>query len=108
MKDKLSRKHSSLKLAIERYNMYKSFVDSYNKTNSLNEYVSHIKSVYNEFSDEVAAHYDTMIMQYNNGNKVPLLQNLYDRLLAADGYKTKVANELNILLREAWEYNFIM
>lgn len=100
MKDKLSKKNKSLKLAIERYNLYKEFVDTYNKTKSLDNYVQHIMATRSSMSEGVAQHYESIIHSYKHGNVTPLLTNLYDRLLAADEYRNKVANELKSLLRE--------
>ena len=37
-KDSLGKKNKSLKLAIERYNTYKKFVDAYKSTNKLTDY----------------------------------------------------------------------
>ena len=103
MKDKLAKKHDSLKLAIERYNMYSGFVEAYTKTKTLDAYIEHIKSTSSNFSEDMMAHYESMFRSYDLGNIEPLLSNLYDRLLAADEYKNKLANELKTLLRESWE-----
>ncbi len=103
MKDKISKKHDSLKLAIERYNMYAKFVEAYTKTKTLDDYISHIKSVSSTYSEDMMAHYESMFRSYDLGNVEPLLSNLYDRLLAADEYKNKLANELKTLLKESWE-----
>ena len=83
-------------------------VDTYKKTRSLDEYVVHVRNTTANLSEGLVAHYERMIYSYNNGNPSPLLENLYDRLLAADEYKTKVADELKSLLRELWEYSFKM
>ena len=100
MKDKLIKKNKSLKLAIERYDMYKNFVQLYKKTKSLDEYVTHVRSAYTGLSEETTQKYEFMIYWYNHGNPEPLLSNLYGKLLAADEYKTKTANELKSLLKE--------
>lgn len=101
MKDKLSKKHDSLKSAIERYNKYAQFVESYTKNKKLDNYIEYIKSISHTFSEDMLTHYESMFRSYDLGNVEPLLSNLYDRLLAADEYKNKVANELKALLRES-------
>jgi predicted solute-binding protein len=100
MNSKLDKKSKSLKLAIEKYNEYKSFVDVYNKTKSLDSYIEFINKTINTLSEDLSERYEKMIYIYNNGNKEPLLSNLYDRLLAADENKNKIADELKALLRE--------
>lgn len=99
-KDSLGKKNKSLKLAIERYNTYKKFADAYKSTNKLTDYVEHIRSTSTNLSEGLLTHYESMIYSYEHGNPSPLLENLFDRLLAADEYKTKVAEELKSLLRE--------
>ena len=99
-KEALNRKHKSLKLAIERYNEYKHFVDVYKSTRSLDEYVDHIHRIATTLSEGLLEHYEKMIGTYHEGNCEPLLANLYDRLLAADEYKLKITEELKSLLRE--------
>jgi histone acetyltransferase (RNA polymerase elongator complex component) len=100
MKDALERKNKSLKLAIERYNTYKTFIEKYKTTKSLDEYVTFITGTFSSLSESLVEHYEKMIYHYKNGNSEPLLSNLYDRLLAADEYKQKVTEELKSLLRE--------
>ena len=102
-KDALNKKRKSLKLAIERYNEYKHFVDVYKNTKSLDEYVEHIRKISTTLSEGLMEHYERMIGTYKDGNSSPLLSNLYDRLLAADEYKQKITEELKSLLRELWE-----
>lgn len=101
MKDKLMKKSKSLKSAIERYNQLKLFIDHYNKTNSLDSYIEYLNLNSNDMSIATHEHYERMIFLYNSGNKEPLLSNLYDRLLAADEYKNKIAEELKVILRES-------
>ena len=99
-KEALNKKRKSLKLAIERYNEYKRFVDVYKTNKSLDEYIEHIRRVSTTFSESLIEHYERMICTYKEGNSCPLLSNLYDRLLAADEYKQKITEELKSLLRE--------
>ena len=99
-KEALNKKRKSLKLAIERYNEYKRFVDVYKTNKSLDEYVEHIRRVSTTLSESLIEHYERMICTYKEGNSGPLLSNLYDRLLAADEYKQKITEELKSLLRE--------
>lgn len=102
-KEALNKKRKSLKLAIERYNEYKRFVDVYKTNKSLDEYVEHIRRISTTLSESLIEHYERMICTYKEGNNGPLLSNLYDRLLAADEYKQKITEELKSLLRELWE-----
>lgn len=102
-KEALNKKRKSLKLAIERYNEYKRFVDVYKTNKSLDEYVEHIRRISTTLSESLIEHYERMICTYKEGNSGPLLSNLYDRLLAADEYKQKITEELKSLLRELWE-----
>ena len=102
-KEALNKKRKSLKLAIERYNEYKRFVDVYRTNKSLDEYVEHIRRISTTLSESLIEHYERMICTYKEGNSGPLLSNLYDRLLAADEYKQKITEELKSLLRELWE-----
>lgn len=99
MEDKISKKSKALKLAIERYNMYKRFADSYKETKSLEEYIDHIKQT--NSSIKLAESYEPLFRSYEYGNVEPLLSHLFERLLAADEYKTKLAKELKTLLRES-------
>ena len=99
-KEALNKKRKSLKLAIERYNEYKRFVDVYKNNKSLDEYVEHVRRVSTTLSESLIEHYERMICTYKEGNSGPLLSNLYDRLLAADEYKQKITEELKSLLRE--------
>lgn len=98
MNDKLLKKSKSLKSAIERYNMYKKFVDQYSHSSSLDNYIEFINENRGTMSESLNERYDKMILQYNYGNKEPLLSNLYDRLLAADDYRNKLAAEVKSLL----------
>ena len=102
-KEALNKKRKSLKIAIERYNEYKRFVDVYKTNKSLDEYVEHIRRISTTLSESLIEHYERMICTYKEGNSGPLLSNLYDRLLAADEYKQKITEELKSLLRELWE-----
>ena len=102
-KEALNKKRKSLKLAIERYNEYKRFVDVYKTNKSLDEYVEHIRRISTTLSESLIEHYERKICTYKEGNSGPLLSNLYDRLLAADEYKQKITEELKSLLRELWE-----
>lgn len=104
----LTRKNKSLKLAIERYNAYKKFVDLYKSTKSLNAYAAYIRATETNMNEGLVQYYESLIRSYESGNFEPLLSHLYDRLLAADEHKTKVSNELKMLLKELWEYNFKM
>lgn len=99
-KQMLSKKSKSLKSAIERYNMYKRFVDTYNKNKSLDEYINHLSFVNVNASSDTLIYYEGLIKDYESGNHEPLLTNLYNKLLAADECKTKAAEELKSYLRE--------
>jgi hypothetical protein len=100
-KDKLSRKRDSLKSAIERYNLYDSFVKSYNTTNSLDAYVLYIKSLCENCSDSLAKKYESMIYAYNNGDNSAMLSHLFNKLLAADEDKNRIASEIKLILSES-------
>ena len=100
MKSELSKKRDSLKSAIDRYNMYSSFVDVYKTSKKLDPFIEYIKSGYSNLSEDSIAHYDELFRLYNSGNVEPLLVNLYNRLLSADENKNKIANELKTILRE--------
>lgn len=100
MNEKLTKKSNSLKQAIEKYNMYKRFVDTYKNTNSLDEYITHVRLTTANAGDSLIKHYESLINSYNRGNVEPLLSNLYERLLAADENKNKIADELKAMLRE--------
>lgn len=95
----IDKKKKSLESAISRYNEYKLYVDEYKTTKKLDLYVEHINSISADFSDGLLEYYENMIRLYKEGNDRQLLSNLYDRLLAADDYKNKVAEELKQLLR---------
>jgi len=99
MNKELDRKNKSLKLAIERYNTLKEFIDEYNEKKSLCKYVEHIRCGYSNMSESMKQYYDKLITSYNAGNHEPLLSNLYNRLLDADEHKSKVASELKTLLK---------
>lgn len=99
--DALTRKNKSLKLAIERYNTYKRFVDLYKSTKSLDAYADHVRLAAANMNEGLLQYYESMVRSYESGNFEPLLSHLYDRLLAADEYKTKVSNELKVLLKES-------
>lgn len=103
MKDKLIKKNKSLKLAIEHYNLFQSFINTYKKTKSLDDYVEHLKSTSGGLSEDTVDRYKSMIYRYEHGNAEPLLSNLYNRLLAVDEYKNKLANEIKLLLKESWK-----
>ena len=100
-KDKLSKKRDSLKSAIERYNLYNSFVKSYNTTSSLDAYVLYIKSLCENCSDSLVKKYTDMIDAYNNGDNSTLLSHLFNKLLAADEDKNRIANEIKLMLSES-------
>lgn len=100
-KDALTRKNKSLKSAIERYNTYKRYVDLYKSTKSLDEYASYVKDAASSMSEGLVEYYESMVRSYESGNYEPLLSHLYDRLLAADEHRAKVATELKTLLRES-------
>lgn len=104
--NKLGKKSSSLKSAIERYKCLTKFVDVYKATKSLDEYIDHLRSGFCGLSDDTIAHYESMFIKYSNGDDGPLLFDLYNKLLSADEYKNKLCTELKTLLREQWEYNF--
>lgn len=98
-KQSLSKKSRTLKLAIERFNMYKRFVDTYNKSKSLDEYINHLSLVNVNASNDTLIYYEGLIKEYELGNHEPLLTNLYNKLLAADECKTKTAEDLKSYLR---------
>lgn len=98
-KQSLSKKSRTLKLAIERFNMYKRFVDTYNKSKSLDEYINHLSLVNVNASNDTLVYYEGLIKEYESGNHEPLLTNLYNKLLAADECKTKTAEDLKTYLR---------
>lgn len=100
MKELINKKTKTLKLAIEKYNMYKRFADKYNESKSLEEYINHILLINANASTDVLVKYESMIRLYRNGDDSQLLNNLFEHLLNADEYKTKVADELKALLRE--------
>ena len=100
MKDKIASKNKSLKSAIERYNTYKRFVDNYKRTKSLEEYITHLSLTTANLSAESHERFESMIRSHELGNDEPILSHMYERLLAADEYKRKVADELKSLLRE--------
>jgi hypothetical protein len=98
MLDKLNNNIKGLKSAIERFNLYKSFVDLYKSTHSLENYINYIEENYLNMSEPMRDKYLLMIESYQFGDHVPLLNNLYDKLLSADEFKTKYANEVKVLL----------
>ena len=100
MKTDLVKKYDSLKSAIERYNLYYSFIDIYKKSKSLDTYIEFIKSSYSNLSEDSIAHYDELFRLYHLGNDEPLLTSLYNKLLTADDNKNKIASELKAILRE--------
>lgn len=100
MEDKLSKKSKRLKIAIENYNKYKSFADSYAITHSLDEYISYIKEDTSNMTISLNEKYSRLIWHYNNGNHQPLLSNLYERILALDELKNNIASDIKILLSE--------
>lgn len=99
--DALFRKNKSLKQAIERYNMYRKYIDLYKATKLLDDYAEYIISTTKSMNKDLAQYYEAMIHSYRNGNSEPLLSNLYDRLLSADEYRNKVSEELKTLLKES-------
>lgn len=100
MEDKLSKKIKRLKIAIENYNKYKSFADSYAKTHSLDDYISFIKEDTPNMAISLNEKYNKLIWHYNNGNHQPLLSNLYERILALDELRKSIASDVKILLSE--------
>ena len=98
MNKELDRKSKCLKLAIERYNMLKEFIDEYNSSHIMTKYINHINSTSHTLSESMKQYYDKLIASYNDGNYEPLLSNLYNRLLDADEHKSKVASELKSML----------
>lgn len=100
MEDKLSKKSKRLKIAIENYNKYKSFADSYAKTHSLDDYISFIKEDTPNMAISLNEKYNKLIWHYNNGNHQPLLSNLYERILALDELRKNIASDVKILLSE--------
>lgn len=100
MEDKLNRKSKRLKIAIENYNRYKSFADAYEKTHSLDDYISFIKEDTQNMTISLNEKYNKLIMQYNNGNHQPLLSNLYERILALDELRRNIASDVKTLLSE--------
>lgn len=101
MKDELLKKNEKLKRAIEKYHLYKQFIDEYNSTKSLDGYIEHIRNSMSSLSKGLVEYYEKLINLHNNGNSDQLLSHLYDRLLCADDDKNKIAEELKTLLREA-------
>ena len=99
MEDKISKKSKALRLAIERYNMYQKFANIYKETNKLDDYIEHVKQTSSNSS--LIDHYESLFRSYEYGNVEPLLSNLFERLLAADEYKNKLAKELKTLLKES-------
>jgi hypothetical protein len=100
MEDKLSKKSKRLKTAIENYNKYKSFADSYAKTHSLDDYISFIKEDTTNMTTSLNEKYNKLILHYNNGNHQPLLSNLYERILALDEIQKRIASDIKTLLSE--------
>lgn len=98
MNNDLDKKSKCLKLAIERYNMFKDFIDEFNTNHLLTKYVTHINNTSHTLSESMKQYYDKLITSYNDGNYEPLLSNLYNRLLDADEHKSKVASELKSML----------
>lgn len=98
MKEELTKKSKSLKLAISRYNMFNEFVEQYTCTKSLKSYIEYIRSIQSTLSEDMSDYYDNIINIYYKGDQQQLLSNLYDKLLAADEHKKKIANEIKLLL----------
>lgn len=100
IKDKINAKNKALKSAIERYNVYERFVSNYKKSKSVEEYITYISNLSSGMSDDTRDRFNSMIRSHELGNDEPILSHMYERLLAADEYKRKVADELKSLLRE--------
>lgn len=100
MEDKLSKKSKRLKIAIDNYNMYKGFADTYAKTHSLEDYIKFIREDTQNMTISLNEKYAKLILHYNNGNHQPLLSNLYERILALDELRNSIANDIKVLLSE--------
>lgn len=100
MKDKIANKNKALKSAIERYSKYKRFVDNYNYSKSVDEYITYLSLSMANSSDEAKNKFDSMVRSHKLGNDEPIVSHMYERLLAADEYQRKVADELKSLLKE--------
>lgn len=99
MLNKLNNKSKNLKSAIERFNLYKSFVDLYKSTHSLENYIKYIEESYSSMNESMRYKYILMIESYQvHDNHAPLLNNLYNKLLSADESIMKYANEIKALL----------
>ena len=98
----IESKKKSLKSAIERYDLFTSFINEYKQSNTLNRYIAYIKDKESSTSESMMQHYVDMIASYKIGNIEPLLLNLYDRLLFADENKTKAVEELKQSLNLIW------
>ena len=103
MEDKLSKKSKRLKIAIENYNKYKSFADTYAKTHSLDDYIEFIREDSKNMTVSLYEKYVKLIMHYKNGNHQPLLSNLYERILALDELRSSIARDVKSLLSEKWK-----
>ena len=100
MKDELTKKSKSLKAAIERFNTFNRFVEIYKSTRSLDEFVTFTRLTYSTLSEDSVNKHERMIYAYELGDSTALLTDLYDRLLSADDYKNKLADEIKNMLRE--------
>lgn len=98
--DALKKKSACLKSALARYNEYSQFANKYKESGSLDSYVIYIERVSTTFSESILEKYEKLIYQYRQGNKEPLLADLYEKLLAADEYKNKISSELKSMLCE--------
>ena len=98
MNKDLDKKSKSLKQAIERYNMFKDFIDEFNSSHKMNKYIIHINNTSQQMSESMKQYYNKLITSYDDGDYEPLLSNLYNRLLDADEHKEKIALELKSML----------
>lgn len=96
----ISTKSKSLKHAIKQYEVYKKFVDLYNSTKTLDEYISFLRKDFDSMSVSTVEKYNIMIQAYNMGNHEPLLTNLFYKLTNIDENKNNLARELKLLLEE--------
>lgn len=100
MKDIIERKSKSLKAAIDRYNTYKRFIDSYKKTKRLDDYITYIRLNMSSMSESVAKYYEKIISDSERGESAKLITNLFDKYLDAAEHKDKVSDELKSVLSE--------
>ena len=100
MKELIAKKTKSLKNANERYKLYKRFVDLYNRTGLLDEYVQYLKLNSSNLNESLLKYYENIINEYQSGNNSKLVSNLFERLLNADDNRNKIAAEVKSLLGE--------